>query len=329
MKFIVEAGDKGKRLDKFLQEKLDDLSRSQIQKMIKAGEILVNGKEVAAHYFLKAGERVQGKRQKARQTGEQAKGQPAKFYNEENFSNSGSAGALRAKVKVEIIAEEKDYIVVNKPAGMVVHHDSAHKSGTLVDWLVERYPEIKKVGDDAKRPGIVHRLDKDVSGLMVIARSQEMFECLKKQFQERKTEKEYLALAHGVVSKDEDLIEGVIGRSAKSGTMVAGGAKAKKSREAATAYNVVERFKNFTLLQIKILTGRTHQIRAHMKSIGHSLVGDELYVTRDVKRKKQQEELGRVWLFAEKLGFKDLEGNWREYKVKRPKELEDFLGGIK
>ncbi|HRY63186.1 MAG TPA: pseudouridine synthase, partial [Patescibacteria group bacterium] len=91
------------------------------------------------------------------------------------------------------------------------------------------------------------------------------------------------------------------------------------------AYNVVERFRNFTLLKIKILTGRTHQIRAHMKSIGHSLVGDELYVTRDVKRKKQQEELGRVWLFAERLGFKDLEGKWQEYKVKMPKELEEFL----
>lgn len=111
--------------------------------------------------------------------------------------------------------------------------------------------------------------------------------------------------------------------------MVVGGAKAKKSREAATSYRVVERFKNFTLLAIKILTGRTHQIRAHMKSIGHSLVGDELYVTRDVKRKKQQEDLGRVWLFAEKLGFKDLEGSWQEYKVKMPGELEEFLKTIK
>jgi 23S rRNA pseudouridine1911/1915/1917 synthase len=163
---------------------------------------------------------------------------------------------------------------------------------------------------------------------MVVARTQKMFECLKKQFQDRKTEKEYLALAHGVVSKDEDLITRTIGRSAKSGKMVVSEAKNKKSREAATAYRVVERFRNFTLLRIKILTGRTHQIRTHMKSIGHSLVGDELYVTRDVKRKKQQEELGRVWLFAEKLGFRNLEGEWQEFQVKTPKDLEDFLRGI-
>ncbi len=307
VKFIVEQENSGERLDRFLQGKLGDLSRSQIQKMIKDGEILVGNKKVAPHYFLKEGDKIEIRNQKS----EIRKIEPG------------------VRVRVEIVAEEKDFVVVNKPAGMVVHPDEAHKNGTLADWLVEKYPEVKKVGDDEKRPGIVHRLDKDVSGLMVVARNQEMFECLKKQFQDRKTEKKYLALVHGMVSKDEDLIEGVLGRSAKSGTMVVGGAKAKKSREAATAYRVVERFKNFTLLSIKILTGRTHQIRAHMKSIGHSLVGDELYVTRDVKRKKQQEELGRVWLFAERLGFKDLEGGWREYKVKMPSELEEFLKTIK
>jgi len=210
---------------------------------------------------------------------------------------------------------------------MVVHHDNQHKSGILVDWLVKKYPEIKKVGDDEKRPGIVHRLDKDVSGLMVVARNQEMFEYLKKQFQERRVEKEYQGLVHGVVVKDEELIDRPLGRTA-SGVMGVG-FKSKKSREAGTQYRVTERFKNFTLLKIKILTGRTHQIRAHMKSIGHSLVGDTIYVTRDVKRKKQQVPLGRVWLYAVRLGFKDLEGNWKEYKVKRPKELEEFLGACK
>ncbi|HRY63273.1 MAG TPA: RluA family pseudouridine synthase, partial [Patescibacteria group bacterium] len=211
MKIVVEKENINERLDKFLQGKLGDLSRAQIQKMIKAGEIIVGGKEVAAHYFLKEGDEIQ----------------EHKNIKIQEYKNGERE--LRGGNKLKVVAEEKDYIIVNKPAGMVVHPDEAHKSGTLADWLVEKYPEIKKVGDDAKRPGIVHRLDKDVSGLMVVARNQKMFECLKKQFQDRKTEKEYLALAHGVVSNDEDLIEGVIGRSAKSGTMVAGGAKAKKS----------------------------------------------------------------------------------------------------
>ena len=228
-----------------------------------------------------------------------------------------------------MVAEEKDFVVVNKPAGMVVHHDSSHKENTLVDWLIEKYPEIKKVGDDERRPGIVHRLDKDVSGLMVIARTPEMFVSLKEQFKNRQVEKEYLALAHGVVSKDEDQIKRSIGRAKGETTMRARSQSGDKDREAITQYKVEKRWKNFTLLRIKILTGRTHQIRVHLKAIGHSLVGDGLYVTRDVKRKKQQEKLGRVWLLAEKLGFRDRSGEWREFRVKVPQELKGFLEKIK
>jgi len=312
MKFIVEQKNSGGRLDRFLQERLKDLSRSQIQKMIKAGEVLVNSKEVTAHHFLKVGEEIQ------------VKGKKAKGKNESQ--NSKVSGP---RFKVEIVAEEKDFVVVNKPAGMVVHHDSSHKENTLVDWLIEKYPEIKKVGDNESRPGIVHRLDKDVSGLMVVARTPEMFEYLKKQFQDRKTEKEYLALVHGMVSKDEDQIKRSIGRAKGETTMRARSQSGDKDREAVTQYKVEKRWKNFTLLRVKILTGRTHQIRVHLKAIGHSLVGDELYVTRDVKRKKQQEKLGRVWLVACKLGFRDLDGEWRKFQVKMPSELEKFLKKIR
>ncbi|NMC51932.1 RluA family pseudouridine synthase [Candidatus Kuenenbacteria bacterium] len=311
-KFLVELGDGGKRLDQFLQGKLGELSRSQIQKMIKAGEITVDGKEVAVHYFLKPGNEIKVKSQSASR---RTKVNPP-------------AGGQKSKLAgIKVIKEDKDYIVVNKPAGMVVHPDTIYKDNALVDWLVKKYPEVKKVGDDQKRPGIVHRLDKDVSGLMVVARTQKMFDYLKKQFQDRKVEKEYLALVHGVVVKDEGLIDRPIGRTV--GGVMGVGSKNKKSREAGTQYRVVERFKNFTLLKIKIFTGRTHQIRAHMKSIGHGLIGDNLYVTRDIKRKKKQEDLGRVWLYACRLGFKDLDEKWQEFEVAMPEELKLFLGKIK
>lgn len=308
-KFLVELGDGGKRLDQFLQGKLGELSRSQIQKMIKAGEITVDGKEVAVHYFLKPGNEIKVKIQNLK------------------FKSETQKFKTKKGLKVEIVTEDKDYIVVNKPAGMVVHPDTIYKDNALVDWLVKKYPEVKKVGDDQKRPGIVHRLDKDVSGLMVVARTQKMFDYLKKQFQDRKVEKEYLALVHGVVVKDEGLIDRPIGRTV--GGVMGVGSKNKKSREAGTQYRVVERFKNFTLLKIKIFTGRTHQIRAHMKSIGHGLIGDNLYVTRDIKRKKKQEDLGRVWLYACRLGFKDLDEKWQEFEVVMPEELKLFLGKIK
>ena len=343
MKIIVEKENIGERLDQFLQGKLDNLSRAQIQKKIKAGEILVGGKTVAPHYFLKGGEQIEGKRQKAKGKEENEEGKRQKVEGKEE-NEEGKRQKVEGKeenekgkmkkekgkrLRVKIVAEDKDFVVVNKPAGIVVHPDNIHKKDTLVDWLIKKYPEIKNIGEDAGRPGIVHRLDKEVSGLMVASRTQKMFDCLKEQFKNRKIVKEYSALVHGVVQKNEGTVGAPIGRSRAKGTMTAGVANKEAGREARTDYEVVKRFRNFTLLKIRIFTGRTHQIRVHMKTIGHSVVGDKVYATRDIKKKGKDEGLNRLWLFAERLWFSDLTGAWQKFEIKTPRALKDFLEKIK
>ena len=238
-------------------------------------------------------------------------------------------------MKVEIIKETDEYIVVNKPAGMKVHADNLNReNNTLIDWLLKGYKDIKDIKDirDIKgseiRPGIVHRLDKDVSGVMVIARTQEMYDYLKKQFQEREVKKEYLALVHKQMKQDEGEVKTPIGRS-QSGKLVAQSEKINEGRSAMTKYEVLKKYINYTLLQVEILTGRTHQIRVHLSSIGHPIVGDKLYETHDIRVKKKGVDLGRLWLYSAKLGFKDLHGEWVEYQVSMPEELKIFLDKIK
>ncbi|OGG87033.1 hypothetical protein A3F58_00270 [Candidatus Roizmanbacteria bacterium RIFCSPHIGHO2_12_FULL_37_9b] len=238
-------------------------------------------------------------------------------------------------MKIKIIKETDNYLVINKPAGMKVHADNLSRGNdTLVDWLLGKYKEIKDIRDiqDIKgseiRPGIVHRLDKDVSGVMVIPRTQEMYEHLKKQFQERKIKKEYLALVHKKMRQDEGEVKIPIGRS-KSGKLVAQSEKINEGRSAMTKYEVIKKYINYTLLKVEILTGRTHQIRVHLSSIGHPIAGDKLYETHDIRVKKKGIDLGRLWLYSAKLGFKDLNGEWVEYQVAMPEELKIFLDKIK
>ncbi len=245
----------------------------------------------------------------------------------------------------EIIFADKNYLVINKPAGLAVHEGGNLKEKTLADFLIERYPEIKKVGDDPIRPGIVHRLDKDVSGLMVIALTQESFEDLKKQFQSREINKDYLALVYGRVSKDCDEINFPIKRSRDGYKMAAlplnslelltrhtpknrdqgNIAGVFNSKEAITEFKVIKRFVNYTYLDVKIKTGRTHQIRVHFFAYGYPLVGDPLYNTKKTKVKNQKLNLGRVFLVAYKLSFKSLDGEKKDFKIKLPTELESFL----
>ena len=178
------------------------------------------------------------------------------------------------------------------------------------------------------RSGIVHRLDRDVSGLMVIAKTQPMFDALKNQFKQRIIKKEYLALVHGVFNLNEGKIERVITRSKKTGLMVALTGVSQFGKEAITEFEVVKRFKNYTLLKIKLLTGRTHQIRVHLKSIGHSIVGDKLYQTRDVRLKKGKIAIENIFLYSAGLGFNDLENNWQEFVMKEPKWWQEFLRNL-
>lgn len=220
--------------------------------------------------------------------------------------------------EIPIIHEDPAYLVVEKPSGLLVH-PSPHESGeTLSERLAAMYPELKTVGDDPTlRPGIVHRLDRDVSGLLVVARTQEMFEHLKTQFQNRTIEKHYTALVHGIVGKDAGAINAPLGRSNRTGRIAA---VRNEGREALTTFTVVKRLQHYTLLDVQIHTGRTHQIRVHMASIGHAIVGDAQYRPR-----KMKDNFPRPFLHATSLAFTDLHGKRVRYESPLPEELAAFL----
>ncbi len=241
---------------------------------------------------------------------------------------------------LKIIAETPDYLVIEKPTGLLVHPTVHHEGPTLVDELVRLYPKIKKVGDDPTRPGIVHRLDREVSGLMVVAKTQPMFEYLKEQFAGRTIHKEYLALVHGKLSKDEGEIDFVIARSRHGGRMAAR-PSSQEGRTAKTMYDVVERFPNATLVRVMPETGRTHQIRAHFHALGHPLVGDRLYRTKKQRRKELLKSKGedvqtlgkftipRLMLHATKLSFPDLEEKIQTFESTPPSEFSNFIKTLK
>ncbi len=303
---IVIKFDENKRLDVFLTDKLD-LSRSQIQKIIKEGEVLVNGKKESAHYKTREGDIV-------------------KIKALENKKIKINANLVLPKFDIIEVAD--DYLVINKPAGVIVHGGTGIKELTLVDALIKKYPKIKKVGDDPARPGIVHRLDKEASGLMVIAKNNKSFESLKKQFQERITLKKYFALVHGKIKKEIDEINFPINRSAK-GYKMASKPKNQEGRNAITEFAIKQKFINFSLLDVKIKTGRTHQIRAHMSAYGHPIVGDDLYGTKKTREKNAKLNLDRIFLHAHTLGFYNLIGEWQEFKIEMPKKLKELLNNIK
>jgi len=248
-----------------------------------------------------------------------------------------------------IIYEDNNYLVINKPAGLTVHGGGNIKEKTLADFLIEQYPDIKNVGDDPIRPGLVHRLDKEVSGLMVIAKNNESFIHLKAQFKDRDVNKEYIALVHGKMTADFGSINFPIKRSREGYKMAAmplntfdllsrrkptdrdqGNLEGIfKAREAITEYSVLQKFINYTLLKVKIKTGRTHQIRVHFFALGHPLVGDNLYFNKKSKVQNKKINLERIFLFAHNLKFKSLEGETKDFTLDMPEELTRFLKNLK
>lgn len=321
-KFKIKIKQVGQRLDKFLTENLPDFSRSQIQKLIKQGGITMNGKIVSSHYSLRKDDEIKiGQTDSGLAKGGFSESQGKKL----NFSFP------------EIIAETDEYLVVNKPTGLVMHGADSTGEESLAEILVKKYPAIKKIGEDPNRPGIVHRLDKGVSGLAVIARTQDSFDNLKSQFQKRIVKKEYTALVFGLISKGEDEISFPIKRSRDGYRMAAMPVtnRGEKnlgqlgSRRAITEFEVIKKFINYTLLKIKIKTGRTHQIRVHMLSYGHPIVGDDLYSTKRTREQNKKLNLGRIFLVADKLSFYDLAGEKQTFTLELPGELKEVLKKVK
>jgi 23S rRNA pseudouridine1911/1915/1917 synthase len=305
MKIKIDEQLSGQRLDVALSAEAGQ-TRSQIKRAVKDGRVFVNKQIAKANYRLKAGDELELKAVLTKK-----------------------ALAVKAPLpEIKIIKETDEYIVIDKPAGLLVHSAPGKAELTLVDWLLAHYPKIKSVGDDKARPGIVHRLDRDVSGLMAIAKTQASFLNLKKQFQSRAIVKEYQALVHGAIATDKGSINFLLARSTTGGKMAARPAN-QVGKEALTEYEVVKHFINYTYLKLIIKTGRTHQIRAHMSAFGCPLVGDDLYGTRATKEKNKKIDLGRIWLFASRLEFADLSGKTQKFKLPLPKELKKVLDKVK
>lgn len=292
------------RLDQFLTGNMSKFSRSKIQKIIELGFVSIN-KEIikSKHFSLSGGDIV------------------IVDYKEDKTIN------IPEEIKnIKIITEIPDYLVIEKPAGILTHRVESKNEYSLLDWVLEKYPQIKKVGDNDKlRSGIIHRLDKKVSGLLVVCKNQKMFDFLKKQFKERTVTKKYYALVNGIVKDDYGEIDFPISRSKSSGKMVSKPHNLE-GKQALTLYSVIKRYGGYTLLDIEIKTGRNHQIRTHMQSIGYPVVGDDLYKIRNIKDKFN---LNRVFLHSYHLEFDDLQGERKIYESQLPNELQKILSNLK
>lgn len=274
---ILSAGDrdKGKRLDRYLHEQLPAYSRSRLQGWIRDGQVLVEGSPRQPAYLLHGAETIQV---------EEAPLPPLRAEPED--------------IPLKILYEDADVVAVDKPAGMVVHAGAGCRSGTLVNALLYHFQTLSGLGGEL-RPGIVHRLDRYTSGVLLVARNDLAHQSLAAQFAGRKIQKVYLALVHGVLKQNQGRIERPIARDPVKRIRMT--ARFRQGREAHTEYRVLRRFRNFTFLEVRIGTGRTHQIRVHLSSIHHPVAGDRLYGAPGSV--PGLPPLGRFFLHAHRITF--------------------------
>lgn len=317
---VVTAEHHQTRLDKFLTEHLSDLSRSQIQKMIRNKQVLVNNKEITPHHFLKTNDAVSFRPKVA--VSDRSGEIPQTNSRDSSTKFIPPNGGTRNNI--QIIFEDKDILVINKPAGLLTHPRSEKlikQEPTVTAWLIKKYPKTKKIGDRPElRPGIVHRLDKEASGIMVLAKTQKAYDQLKEQFHNHTVNKEYLVLAYGKVAAETGRIEFAIGRAKDKG-MMAARPLGEEGKTAETDFEIVRRFPNCTLLRATPKTGRTHQIRVHFFAFDHPLVGDPLYQMR----KYVPISTGRLMLHAHKLTLKIIDGEEKTFTAPIPSEFEKYL----
>ncbi|NLX61045.1 MAG: RluA family pseudouridine synthase [Tissierellia bacterium] len=289
-KFIVEE-EAGERLDVYIADQIEDLSRSYISKLIKKALVLVNVEIKKPKYIVKTGDLIQV-----------------------NIPEIKGLEPVPQDIPLNIIYEDEDIIVVNKPKGMVVHPAPGSPNNTLVNALLNYTDKLSDINGKI-RPGIVHRLDKDTSGVLVVAKNNEAHMDIAKQLKERTVKRIYIALAHGIFGKDEGIIDAPIGRNPRNRLKMA--VTNINSKEAITKYKVLERFDKYTLVELSLYTGRTHQIRVHLSYINHPVVGDSLYTNR-----KNEFGIKSQMLHAQKIGFKiPSTGEYMEFEAE---PLEEF-----
>ena len=296
--FIVKDDEAGKRIDSYLSNKDDEISRVAVQRLIKNDKILVNGKSTKASYKVQKNDSIKVEEEKPKEI------------------------SLKPQdIPVEIIYEDKDIIVVNKPKGMVVHPANGNPDGTLVNSLMSICKDSLSGIGGKIRPGIVHRLDKDTSGVIVVAKNDKAHINLSEQIKNHKVEKTYIALVKGVVKTNEATIDMPIGRSTKDRKKMA---VTKTGKNAITHFKVIKRFHNYTLLEVKIEKGRTHQIRVHLSQIGYPIVGDTTY-----SNGKNEWGIKGQCLHAKSLKFKHpITGKEMFLEAKMPEYFEEVINEL-
>ena len=303
---IIGAEQAGERLDRFLAGAVPGLSRSQAQRLIDDGHVQVAGRQAKANLALKDGDQVSIEL-------------PAPV----------PTSAQPEDIPVPVLYEDADLVVVNKPAGMVVHPAAGHNSGTLVNALLHHVDDLSGIGGEL-RPGIVHRLDKGTSGVMVVAKHDAAHEALARQFADREVDKEYVALVWGVVQAGRR-IDLPIGRDPNDRQKMS--ARSRRARSAVTRITRAQHLKGVTLCQVAIATGRTHQIRVHLNAIGHPIVGDPTY--GGVRQRVPQDlrpvlRLERPFLHAARLAFTHpTEGREMSFDAPLPDDLQQVLDQLR
>ena len=294
--FAAEKEDVGTRIDVFLAENMEDLSRSGVQKLIDEGMITLNGGKTKANYKLREKDVI-----------------------DVTVPEVKEVEILPEDIPLDILYEDEDVIVVNKPQGMVVHPAPGHTSGTLVNALMFHCDDDLSGINGEKRPGIVHRIDKDTSGVLMIAKNDMAHQSLAAQLAEHSITRKYNAVVYNGFNEDEGTVNEPIGRNPQDRKKMA--VTQKHSRHAVTHYRVIERMEKFTLIEAQLETGRTHQIRVHMTYIGHPLLGDPVYGP-----KKQPISLEGQALHARVLGFiHPRTGEYMEFEAPLPPHFEALL----
>ena len=299
MKELEVSEQVNKRIDAYMAEKYEDISRVAIQRLLETGKILVNGKKVKASYKVQLNDKITMEEEKAVEI------------------------ELKAQdIPVDIIYEDSDIIVVNKPKGMVVHPANGNPDGTLVNAIMSICKDsLSGIGGEI-RPGIVHRLDKDTSGILIVAKNDKAHINLSEQIKAHKVKKTYIALVKGIVKENNATINMPIGRSEKDRKKMA---VTKKGKEAITHFKVLKRYDKYTLLEINIETGRTHQIRVHLSQIGYPIVGDEVY-----SKGKNEWNIKGQCLHAKSLDFKHpITNEDMHLEAKIPQYFEKILEELK
>ena len=313
--FTVEKGQQPLRIDKYLMNFIENATRNKIQEAAKNGSIFVNDTPVKSNYKVRPSDKIRVLLSHP----------PHEFL------------LVGEDIPIDIVYEDEELLVVNKQAGMVVHPGHGNYSGTLINALIFHFENLPKNSSD--RPGLVHRIDKDTSGLLVVAKTEDAMAHLANQFAEKTSEREYLAIVWGNVEDDEGTIEGNIGRHPKNRLQntVFFGDKEDKGKQAVTHYKVLERLGYVTLVSCKLETGRTHQIRVHMKHIGHTLFNDERYGgerilkgTTFTKYKQFVDNcfkiLPRQALHAKTLGFEHPKtGKFMSFTSETPEDMEQCI----